>query len=120
MKFAVIGKNVSDSLSPRLHTLLYRSIKLDYSYRYININSNDVDKIVSKLRGGELDGVSITTPFKRDFIDYLDQINPLALRIGSINCISANQGLLTGYNTDYYGFSRLIERNKIKRTFKIT
>ena len=50
---------------------------------------------------------------QRDFIDYLDQIDPLALRIGSINCISANQGLLTGYNTDYYGFSRLIERNKI-------
>ena len=70
MKFALIGKNVSNSLSPQLHSWIYRSLNLDYLYKYINITLNDVDKIVNNLRSGELDGVSITAPFMINFIDY--------------------------------------------------
>ena len=44
--------------------------------------------------------------FKKDFIAYLDQLNPRAESIGSINCIHSNNGKLIGNNTDWFGFGQ--------------
>ena len=69
--------------------------------------------IVNKLRVKDLDGISITSPYKRDFINYIDDIDPLANRIGSINCIASTSKKLIGHNTDYYGFQCMLENNNL-------
>lgn len=113
MNFAVIGENVQNSLSPRLHQWIYNSLSLDHKYKAINIIDGRVDNIVDKLKNGVLDGVNITIPFKTTFIDFLDASDKLASDIGAINCIYSRKGILRGYNTDYYGFEKLIFSNRI-------
>ena len=114
MNFAIIGKNVRNSLSPRMHQWVYRSLGLEHHYEAIDINSNNVDNIVNKLKEGALNGINITIPFKRDFIDHLDDIDKISTHIGAINCIHSYNDILKGYNTDYYGFKRLISSNNIE------
>tara|TARA_Y100001970_G_C14109713_1_gene790180 strand:- start:348 stop:1151 length:804 start_codon:yes stop_codon:yes gene_type:complete len=113
MNFAVIGENIQNSLSPRMHQWIYNSLGLGCKYKAIDISLNRVDSIVNKLRKQILNGVNITIPFKIDFISYLDEIDPLAFKIGAVNCIHSYNGILTGYNTDYYGFKKLVSYNNI-------
>ena len=72
MNFAIIGKNVKNSLSPRIHKWIYNSLGLDHYYKAIDINLNNVDNIVNKLKEGALNGINVTIPFKRDFISTLE------------------------------------------------
>lgn len=114
MNFAIIGKNIKNSLSPRMHKWIYNSLGLDHYYKAIDINLNNVDNIVNKLKEGALNGINVTIPFKRDFTDYLDGLDEISTYIGAINCIHSHNGLLRGYNTDYYGFKRLLSCNNIE------
>ncbi len=54
-------------------------------------------------------GVNVTIPYKIAVMDYLDLLSPEAEAIAAVNCIRIerpdNGGpILTGYNTDVYGF----------------
>jgi shikimate dehydrogenase len=42
-------------------------------------------------------------------IPYLDFINEEAQKIGAVNCIKIEEGKLTGYNTDHFGFSESLK-----------
>ena len=118
MNFAIIGKSVRNSLSPKMHKWIYNSLGLEHDYKFIEIDSNNVDNIVDKLKNETLNGINITIPFKRDFFDYLDELDELADHIGSINCIRSYNGVLKGYNSDYYGFDSLISINDINLSDK--
>lgn len=107
MKFAVLGSNASKSLSPRLHSFIYKLINLKHSYSYIE--SNMIDSAVLS----DYDGLNITNPFKNNIIKYLDQLDPIALKTQSVNCIKIIDEVKYGYNTDYYGFKKSMELNNI-------
>ncbi len=57
----------------------------------------------------DLRGINVTIPYKEAVIPYLDGIDPEAARVGAVNCIDLRDGILTGYNTDIYGFRRSLE-----------
>jgi shikimate dehydrogenase len=53
-------------------------------------------------------GLSVTIPYKKAVMDFLDEVDPVAEKIGAVNCIKinlTNNGLfIKGYNTDAFGF----------------
>ncbi len=56
-----------------------------------------------------LKGVNVTIPYKIAVMDYLQGLSPEAEAIGAVNCIriertGKQEPVLTGYNTDVYGF----------------
>ena len=52
-------------------------------------------------------------------IPYLDEISPLAQRMGAVNTIvRKSDGSLFGHNTDYFGFSSMVSRSGISVTGK--
>ena len=96
-RFALIGKDIQGSLSPTIHSYCFNALSLDAVYNIIDIDSDScIPDIISKLKSGSLDGINVTAPYKKDFIAYLDQLNPRAESIGSINCIHSNNGKLIG------------------------
>ena len=106
-RFALIGKDIQGSLSPTIHSYCFNALSLDAVYNIIDIDSDScIPDIISKLKSGSLDGINVTAPYKKDFIAYLDQLNPRAESIGSINCIHSNNGKLIGNNTDWFGFGQ--------------
>jgi len=107
VNFAVLGSNTSQSLSPRLHSFIYRLINLEHSYSYIESSKIDFSVL------SNYDGLNITNPFKNNIIKYMDQLDPIALKTQSVNCIKIINKVKYGYNTDYYGFSKSIKLNNI-------
>lgn|SRR5690606_2474218 len=62
----------------------------------------------------ELMGINVTIPYKIAVMDYLDRLSPEAEAIGAVNCIHIERQngckpILTGYNTDVYGFSESLK-----------
>ena len=52
----------------------------------------------------------MTIPYKRTVMEYLDELSPLAERMGNVNTITRlPDGRLRGDNTDYFGFQCLVE-----------
>ena len=52
----------------------------------------------------------MTIPYKQTVIPFLQEVSPIAQRIGAVNTIVNRDGRLCGYNTDYYGMKALIEK----------
>lgn len=58
----------------------------------------------------QLVGINVTIPYKIAVMDYLDRLSPEAEAIAAVNCIrierqNGRKPVLTGFNTDIYGFS---------------
>jgi len=108
MKFAVLGSNTSTSLSPKLHSIVYDILELNHSYSFIESSDIDQDMLL------KYNGLNITNPFKKSIINYVDNVDPLAEKIGSVNCIKYTNSKIYGFNTDYYGFNQFIKSNNIE------
>jgi shikimate dehydrogenase len=50
-------------------------------------------------------GLNVTIPHKEQVIPFLDELDPVAHRIGAVNTVLNRDGSLKGFNTDYTGFS---------------
>ena len=101
-KFGLIGKPIKISLSPAIHSGFS-----DYSYELFELDENNVMDFLLKK---DFDGLNVTIPYKKTVMPYLDVIDEKAKQIGSVNTIVNKDGVLYGYNTDYYGFEKTLER----------
>lgn len=107
-KYGLIGHPLGHSMSPLIHKRLFElSGMTDCSYELIDIAPEDLSSKADMLR--ELKGFNITIPHKTAIIPMADELGESALRYNSVNCISNDNGVMTGYNTDCDGFLRSAE-----------
>lgn len=64
----------------------------------------DLEKAIDAIRALNIRGLNITIPHKVNVMRYLDELEPLAEKIGAVNTVVNNNGKLKGYNTDAAGF----------------
>ena len=108
-KHGLFGKGLSHSLSPDIHKYVYELISYNADYSLIDFEEDKLEKHISYLRNGSLNGVNVTMPYKKSIIKYLDILDKDAESIDAVNTIvSSNEGLI-GYNTDYYGIKKTLE-----------
>ena len=113
--FGIIGKPLSHSLSPILHNFWFKKYKIPAKYSLIEIEHNEIEGIINKIRSKELQGINVTTPYKQAVIPFLDQIIDDAKETLSVNTISLNkEGKVVGNNTDVYGLEQGF-LNKLKK-----
>jgi shikimate dehydrogenase len=103
----LIGDPVGHSLSPLIHNTGYKALGLNYSY--VPFKVKDIEQAVEGIRGLGIRGASVTIPHKTSVIRYLDKLDPTAGKIGAVNTIVNNDGVLTGYNTDGEGALKALE-----------
>ena len=99
--YAVIGNPVRHSLSPIMHNRAFSHI--GYNAVYLALPVENVAGAVSGIRAFGIRGVSVTIPHKVAIMDYLDEIDENAARIGAINTVVNREGVLHGCNTDAWG-----------------
>tara|TARA_Y200000002_G_scaffold352012_1_gene330437 strand:+ start:1714 stop:2535 length:822 start_codon:yes stop_codon:yes gene_type:complete len=103
-KFGIIGNPIKHSLSPVLHNYWFKKYKIDASYSIIEMAESNLGGIVKKIRGGELNGLNITLPYKQKIVPYLDTLINDAETTSSVNTLYVNdEETLVGENTDVYG-----------------
>jgi shikimate dehydrogenase len=59
---------------------------------------------IEGIRGLGIAGLNVTIPHKVSVMEYLDEIDPLAKKIGAVNTIVNDSGRLIGFNTDGVGY----------------
>ena len=103
-KFLVIGNPISHSLSPKLHNYWLKKNSINGTYDKEKLNSNDLEKLILRVKTNEIYGINVTVPFKKEIISYLDELSLEAENTQSVNTIYLNDNKVKGHNTDVDGF----------------
>ncbi len=101
LKMAVIGKDVSKSLSPKMHTFIMKNLGVDCSYDTLSIPESEFAAVAPTLFQ-KYDAFSVTIPYKLAIQPYLKEIKEDAAVFGAVNTVDVKTGF--GYNTDGVGF----------------
>ena len=107
----IIGDPIEHTMSPVMHNAAFRKLGLDYVYLPFHVRQEELGKAIDGMRALNIRGLNVTIPHKVSIIPLLDKLDSLAEKIGAINTIVNEDGVLTGYNTDATGFLQaLLER----------
>jgi 3-dehydroquinate dehydratase / shikimate dehydrogenase len=100
--YGVVGNPISHSLSPVMHNAGFA--KLELNAAYVPLQAETAEDFVGFARAFDLRGASITAPFKVALLPYMDDVDPVARRVGAINTLVVREGRWFGANTDVAGF----------------
>lgn len=103
MEYGIIGEHLKHSFSKEIHGLL-----ADYEYTLREIPRQELQEFMEKR---DFKAINVTIPYKESVLPYLDEISPIAKRIGAVNTIVNRNGSLFGDNTDYFGLKSLVLKN---------
>jgi shikimate dehydrogenase len=110
----VIGDPIEHTMSPVMHNAAFRNKGLDYIYLPFRVSKGALRPAIAGMRALNIRGLNVTIPHKVAVIPFLDEIDPLADKIGAINTITNDGGILKGYNTDATGFLRALREQGIE------
>jgi 3-dehydroquinate dehydratase / shikimate dehydrogenase len=105
--YAVVGNPIVHSRSPIMHNAGFAALGMNAVY--LPLEARDADDFVRFARVTNLRGASVTTPYKLSLLPHLDEIEPLAARVGAINTLLVRDGRWIGANTDVDGFLEPLE-----------
>jgi shikimate dehydrogenase len=98
-------------MSPAMHNAAFRELGLDFLYVPFWVKREELGRAIEGMRALNIKGLNVTIPHKVAVLQFLDELDPLAEKIGAVNTIVNDDGLLKGYNTDASGFLQaLLER----------
>jgi 3-dehydroquinate dehydratase/shikimate dehydrogenase len=107
--YGVIGDPIGHSLSPLLHNTAFRTRQFDAVF--VPFLVRNLREFLGAMEGFGVAGLSVTIPHKETILRSLDDCDPLAERIGAVNTVVVRGGgRLYGYNTDYVGVLRSLEK----------
>lgn len=102
----LLGRKLGHSYSPQIHAQLG-------TYRY-SLFEKEPEELEDFLKHGDFSGLNVTVPYKKAVIPFLDELTPVAERLGAVNTIvRKSDGHLLGHNTDYFGFQSMAERSGV-------
>ncbi len=126
-KYGLLGHPLGHSFSRKFHNERFARLGIDAEY--VNFDLADVATLPEVLSAEpNLCGLNVTIPYKQSVMPFLDELDPVAARIGAVNTIrfirsssgsipgdsaamNATMGKagipglrLIGYNTDIIGF----------------
>ena len=99
------------NIGTRFHNYLYEELGLNFVYKAFT--TTDLPAAITGVRGLGIRGCAVSMPFKEDVIQLVDQLDPSARAIDSVNTIVNDDGVLTAYNTDYLAIDRLVREHEV-------
>lgn len=107
--YGVIGEPIGHSLSPHLHNAGFQAAKVNAVFLPFLVP--ELRDFVGRISDFKISGFAVTLPHKQNILRYLDECDPVAADIGAVNTVVVRgNGKLHGYNTDYVGVLRALER----------
>jgi 3-dehydroquinate dehydratase/shikimate dehydrogenase len=107
--YGVIGDPIGHSLSPHLHNAGFQARRLNAVFLPFLVP--DLRDFLGAVAPFKISGFAVTIPHKQSIIRHLDDCDPVAAAIGAVNTVVVRgNGKLYGYNTDYVGVLRALER----------
>jgi shikimate dehydrogenase len=101
----LMGWPVMHSRSPKLHNYWLAQHGIAGTYLPLAIKADGLRAALRALPALGFSGCNLTIPHKEAALAIVDKVDPLARRIGAMNCVVvAPDGSLAGYNFDVFGY----------------
>jgi shikimate dehydrogenase len=109
-KYLVIGDPIEHSLSPKLHNFWIKENNIKATYDKKKLNKNEIKNLIIDVKNKKINGLNVTIPYKREIINYLDELSPEANKTQSVNTVFLDDNKIIGHNTDISGFEFAIKK----------
>jgi len=106
--YGVIANPVAHSMSPAVLNAAFDAARRDAVYLPLKVEG-DVVQFVNAFKALDIQGYSVTLPHKQGVLAAMDELDPLAERIGAVNTVANRGGKLFGTNTDVTGAMKALE-----------
>jgi shikimate dehydrogenase len=101
----------------RFHNHLYGQLDLNWIYKAFA--PTNLEQAIAGVRGLGIRGCAVSMPYKEDVIALVDEMDPSATAIDSVNTIVNTDGHLKAYNTDYTAIEQLLASNEIPTSYSV-
>ena len=105
----LLGKPLEHSFSPKMHNKTYEENSMNYLYLPLEIEEENIEDVLKGIKHMKFIGFNVTIPYKIKIMKFLDEIDTLAKKIGSVNTVKITNGKLIGFNTDGSGFVKSLQ-----------
>lgn len=92
-----------------MHNAAYAAMGIDAAYLAFDVLPDALGSAITGVRSLGLSQIAVSIPHKVAVIEYLDEIDEQARRIGAVNTVTVRDGRLLGSNTDWIGANRALQ-----------
>ncbi len=110
-KVGILGDPISHSISPVFQQAAFNNLGIKAVYEPWLVPPDKLEEKINELRNDDCFGANVTIPHKVKSINYIDEVDNWAYKIGSINTIVNRKGKLFGFNTDGFGFLKALQHD---------
>ncbi|HAX18517.1 MAG TPA: shikimate dehydrogenase [Actinobacteria bacterium] len=107
--YGLLGYPARHSFSPLIHNFLFEKNSINSVYLVFEIKPENLKECVSCFKSLRFKGFNITMPFKKEIMNYLDNVSKDSLIIKSVNTVARIGKQYKGFNTDITGFVKSLE-----------
>lgn len=121
-KIYLLGFPLTHSLSPKIYSRLFKILKIDAVYSLYETQKDNLHyRIYELLNDKEVIGYNLTQPLKEEILKFNIKLDNIAQKIQSVNCVKIKDGVMYGYNTDYFGFLKSLYpyKNDLENSFSL-
>ena len=86
-KYGLLGEKLGHSFSKEIHEIFFGLTNRDAKYDLIEKEISEIPALLDEVREGKYLGINVTIPYKVEVMKYLDEISPIAKKIGAVNTI---------------------------------
>lgn len=104
MVLGVIGDPIAHTFSPPMQNAAIEAMGADAVYVPFHVRPDRLEDAIKGIVSLGVRGINVTVPHKTAVIQYCDHLTDVAGTVGAVNTIINDDGVLTGENTDAYGF----------------
>ncbi|SKA81791.1 shikimate dehydrogenase [Caloramator quimbayensis] len=108
--YGLLGYKLTHSISPVIHEEILKRLNIDGRYELFEIEEYKLEDSIKRFKTSSIRGLNVTVPYKITALKYIDELSEEVKNIGSINTILFENGKTKGFNTDYYGFSLMLDK----------
>lgn len=110
----LIGYPLGHTFSPALHSHFFDIVGINGGYTCYEVKEvSSIPSLLEIFQRYSFAGVNVTVPYKVEIIKYCDTLDISAEKTGAVNTLHFINGKITGYNTDVYGFGKLLEEASV-------
>ncbi|TXT55555.1 MAG: Shikimate dehydrogenase (NADP(+)) [Promethearchaeota archaeon] len=107
--YGILGHPLSHTLSPIMQNSWFQNQNINSVYLTFDIIPNKLEKAIEGFKTLKIQGLNVTLPHKRAIMRFLDEVDPLAKKIGAVNTLKFEDKELKAINTDALGAKKALE-----------
>ena len=92
-----------------MHNCAFEALGVDARYLPFDIHPDGLGAAIARARSIGVRQLAVSLPHKVAVMEFLDEVDPVARRIGAVNTVTRDGDRLIGANTDWLGAVKALE-----------